>query len=333
MGLLWLIATILLLLYVFLYITGNQNAWLIGLIAVIVSQVLVVLFWNDAKFGTIPNIIALLVMIVALGQHRFQQQVQEETTKLLNQSKNHHEKIITEKDLEKLPDPVKKWIIQSGIVGKPAIYLAKITQKAELRMKPDQKNWLPAEAVQYTVTDVPGFIWSVKVQMNPFLFFVGRDKFESGKGKMLIRLNALPAIVNEKGEKLDEGTAQRFLGEMVWLPSMALNPYISWEAVDNSTAMATINYQGTSGSGTFHFNDEGDFIRFTAMRYMGNAADAKKYEWVLDVEEHQWFEGIKIPSKMTASWVLEDEIWTWLKLEIVGMQYNENGLLEKFKSQ
>lgn len=333
MGLLWLMAAMLLLLYGFLYITGNQNAWLIGLIAVVVSQVLIVLFWSDAKFGTIPNIIALLVVIVALGQHRFQQQVQEETTKLVNESKNQNEKIITEKDLEDLPVAVKKWMMQSGIIGKPAIYLAKITQKAELRMKPDQKNWLPAEAVQYTITDVPGFIWSVKVHMNPLLHFLGRDKFEDGKGEMRIRLNALFTIVDEKGERMDEGTAQRFLGEMVWFPSMALSPYISWEAVDDSTAMATMNYQGTSGSGTFHFNDEGNFIRFTAMRFMGNTEDAKRHLWTLDVEAYKSFEGIKIPSRMTASWVLEDEIWTWLKLEIVGMQYNENALLEKSISQ
>ena len=331
-GLLWLTATILLLLYGLMYITGYKIAWLIGLIAVLVSQVLIVLFWSDVKFGTIPNIIALLVVIVSLGQHRFQKQVQEETTKLVNESKNQHEKIITEKDLEDLPVAVKKWMMQSGIVGKPSIFLVKITQKAELRMKPDQKKWMQAEAVQYTSTDVPSFIWSVKVHMNPLLHFLGRDKFEDGKGEMRIRLNALFTIVDEKGERLDEGTLQRFLGEMVWFPSMALSPYISWEDADDLTATATMTYMGTTGSGTFHFDETGNFIRFTAMRFMGNAEDAKRHLWILDVEEHKSFEGITIPSRMTASWALNEETWTWLKLEIIGMQYNENALSEKIKS-
>lgn len=333
MGLLWLLSTILLLLYVLTYMAGNKNDWLIGLVAVVVSQVLIVLFWSDAKFGTIPNVIALSVVIVALGQYRFQQQVQEETIRLVNQSKKQHEKIITEKDLEDLPAVVKKWMLQSGIVGKPAIYLAKIMQKAELRMKPDQKKWMQAEAVQYTNTDVPGFIWSVKVRMNPLLHFLGRDKFENGKGELRIRLNALFDVVNEKGERMDEGTLQRYLGEMVWFPSMALSPYISWVDADDHTATATMTYLGTTGSGTFHFDEKGNFIRFTAMRFMGNTADAKRHLWTLNVGENTSFEGIKIPSRMTASWALEEEIWTWLKLEIVGMQYNENALSEKTKSQ
>lgn len=51
--------------------------------------------------------------------------------------------------------------------------------------------------------------------MNPLLFFLGRDKFEAGRGDMLIQLNALFTVVNEQGEKIDEGALQRYLGEMV----------------------------------------------------------------------------------------------------------------------
>jgi len=89
-------------------------------------------------------------------------------------------------------------------------------------------------------------------------------------------------------------------------------------------AKATITYKGTSGSGTFYFNSEGDFIKFSAMRYMGNDSDAKRHEWVLLVDEHKSFEGIKVPSKMTATWKLDSKDWTWIKLEITDIKYNEN---------
>ncbi|HON17361.1 MAG TPA: hypothetical protein PLA51_12875, partial [Spirochaetota bacterium] len=205
-----------------------------------------------------------------------------------------------------------------------------ILQEAEMKIKPEQKKWFSAKAIQYTAIDLPGFIWSVDVKMNSFVSFLGRDRFEDGKGEMLIKLNSLIKIVDERGEKLDEGTLQRYIGEMVWLPSLALSPYIKWQEVDNNSAIATMNYKGNRASGTFYFNAEGDFVKFTAMRFMGNEPLSKKYQWVLLVEDYKFFEGIKVPSKMTATWKLEKEDWTWLKLEIKDIKYNEAAIGEKF---
>jgi hypothetical protein len=109
---------------------------------------------------------------------------------------------------------------------------------------------------------------------------------------------------------------------MVWLPTLAFSPYISWEEVNDSTAIATMDYMDTKVSGTFTFNSDGDFVKFSAMRYKGNESDAKRYPWILKVQEHKSFEGIRVPSKMTATWRLENEDWTWLKLEIVDINYN-----------
>lgn len=323
MGLLWLTAAVLLLTFVILHLLHSKYAWVVGFVAVFISQILIILFWKDAKFGTLPNIIILLVSLIGYGHFNFQKLVQQETMQLLSQNSKAENRIVSEKDFEHLPNPVKNWLSHNGMVGKPYIYLGKVTQKAELKMKPEQEKWMSAAAIQYTTIDIPAFIWTVNVQMNPLLFAVGRDKFENGKGKMLIRLNSLINVVNEKGDKLDESTLQRYLGEMVWFPSLALSPYITWEEIDEKTAKATMTYKGTTGSGTFYFNSEGDFVKFSAMRYMGNDPDAKRHEWVLLVDEHQSFEGIKVPSKMTATWKLDSNDWTWLKLEIENIKYNE----------
>jgi len=109
---------------------------------------------------------------------------------------------------------------------------------------------------------------------------------------------------------------------MVWFPSLALSPHISWEQINDNAAKAVMNYKGSSGSGTFYFNPDGDFFKFSAMRFMGNGADAGKHEWVLSVNDYHTFEGIRVPSKMTATWKLEAGDWTWLKLEIEDIKYN-----------
>jgi hypothetical protein len=321
-GLWWLAAAILVVLYGILYISNNKYSWFIGFAAVIVSQILIFLFWKDAKFGTLPNIAMLIVALMAFGQYNFQQLVQLETAGILNQNKVVGDRIISENDLQQLPQPVQKWLRHSRVIGKPYIHVGKVTQQAEMKLKPDQEKWFTAIAIQYSTIEVPAFIWTVDVAMNSLLNFKGRDKFEAGKGEMLIKLNALFNIVNEKGEKLDEGSAQRYLGEMVWFPSLALSPFITWQEINETTATATLNYKDTKATGTFYFNSEGDFVKFSAMRFKGNEPEAKRYEWVLLVEDYKTFEGIKIPARMTATWKLENEDWTWLKLEILDVKYN-----------
>ncbi|HKK76164.1 MAG TPA: DUF6544 family protein [Saprospiraceae bacterium] len=323
-GLLWLISTLLFLLYAFLQFGHHKYAWLIGFMALLLSQILIILVWKDAKWGTLPNVLILLVSIVSFGSYHFQKKVEAETAHLLNQSNTVEERIVTEQDISALPDPVKKWLGASGMIGKPYIRLGKLSQEAEMKMKPDQKNWLNAKALQYSTIDKPAFIWSTRVSMNPLLFFLGRDKFEEGQGDMLIKLNALFPVVNEQGEKIDEGALQRYLGEMVWFPSLALSPYITWEPIDTASAKASMEYKGTQGSGTFYFNSEGDFVKFSAQRFMGNEQGAKRHEWVLLVDAYKTFEGIRVPAEMTATWKLEAGDWTWLKLKLVDVKYNEN---------
>lgn len=324
MGVVWLTSTFLFLTYGVLCLLNSKYAWLIGLIAVVLSQVLIILFWKDAKFGTIPNIIILAVSIVSFGYYNFQKNIQQETVQLLNKNLSTENRTLDESDLSNLPEPVKKWLRNSGVIGKPFISYGKVTQIAEMQMKPEQDNWLTATAIQYTTIDNPAFIWSVDVKMNSLLSFQGRDKFDDGKGEMLIKMNSIFNIVNERGEKLDEGSLQRYLGEMVWFPSLAMSPNIIWEQIDENKAKATMTYKGTSGSGTFYFNSNGDVAKFSALRYKGNKAEAKRYNWEMNILDYKTFVGIKVPAKMTSTWKLDDRDWTWLKMEVTDIKYNKN---------
>jgi len=326
-GIAWLISGLLFITYLILYISDKQLSWLAGMVAVILSQALIIYFWKDAKFGSIPNALILIFVIISYGQISFNRLIQKETNSLIHSVNISPDRSVSEDDLAKLPEPVKKWLHNTGMIGKSYITIGKVIQRAKMKMKPEQKKWLDASAVQYTSIDLPAFIWSVDVKMNGLMFFLGRDKFEEGKGEMLIKLNALFNVVNEHGEKLNEGTIQRYLGEMVWFPSLALSEFISWEQVNDTTVKAIMQYKETKGSGTFHFNSNGDFISFSAMRYMGNKKGSSRYEWVIRVEEFNTFEGIKVPSKMSATWKLDEGDWTWLKLEVTDIKYNENCIL------
>ena len=321
-GLFWLIAFLLFALSAVGFALG-KDFWLYFVVpALIISIFLVISTWSDAKYGMIPNVIILTVAIFSFSSCSMNKMIARETEEILNATKTSEPVIITESAIQELPAPVQRWIRSTGIIGKPAINTARVSQKALMKMKPEQQDWQTAQAEQYTTTNPPAFIWTVDMKMAPLIKIKGRDKFVAGKGEMLIKIHSLINVVNEKGTRMDEGTLQRFLGELVWFPSLALSPYISWETTDNTSAKATMTYKETTGSGTFYFNENGDFVKFVALRFMGNKPDAKRYPWVLTVEDYAVFEGIKVPSKMKATWKLEDGDWTWLDLEISSIEYN-----------
>lgn len=221
-----------------------------------------------------------------------------------------------------LPQAIQKWLIYSGVVGKEFIYNVHLIQDLQLKMKEDQKAWHAADVDQYFTIQPPAFNWKIGVQMNSIINVVGRDKFENGNGEMSIRMFSLVPIADAKNsEKVNEATLQRYLAEIVWFPSAVLSPYIKWESIDDHSAKAILNYQGTEGSGIFHFDNKGEFIMFTAMRFKDIKDDEPKL-WTVNAIKTEERNGIKIPVECEAKWKLGNEDWTWLKLKITDIEYN-----------
>ena len=325
LGIIWLIAFIIFTLTLFQFILKSELWWLTAFLAIIISQTLIIISWHDAKFGTIPNLIILIVAIIAYGNWNFNRTTSYEITNLFSRNIKVVNSHITQNDITKLPPPVQKWLSSTGIIGKDKISFVRLKQKTMMKLKPEQKDWSEGTAFQYYTIQNPAFIWEVNMKMKTFIDIVGRDSFINGKGKMLIKLFSLINVVNEDGYKIDTGALQRFLGEIVWFPSAALSPYIKWETIDSLSARATMSYQGTEGSGIFYFNKIGDFVKFSALRYMGNEENSERKEWIVTANKIQEVNGVRIPIKMEATWKLNSYSWTWLKLEIEDIQYNVPG--------
>ena len=321
-GVFWLFVTALFIISGIAYFAKFQWWSILAILAVIISTILTTLVWKDAKFAIIPNLIILVVASFSLAQLAFNKKIANEIAQIYASSAGFETSKVTAEQLAELPTPVAKWLKVSGVVGKEKTHTVWLKQKAKMKMKPEQESWNEAIAEQYFSIQEPSFVWKVNMNMSPFIKIAGRDKFVDGKGEMLIKMFSMINIVNAKGPKMDEGTLQRFLGEIVWFPSAAFCPYISWEEIDSLSAKATMEYKGTKGSGTFYFNEKGDFVKYSALRYKGNEPDAKRHEWVIDVNEHAKVNGVKIPVKMTATWKLDEGDWTWLEMEITDIKYN-----------
>jgi len=68
-GILWLIAALLLILSGVLFWMNLTAWWIPAIIGLILSQILVFAFWQDARFGTIPNVLILIFLVSGFVRH------------------------------------------------------------------------------------------------------------------------------------------------------------------------------------------------------------------------------------------------------------------------
>jgi hypothetical protein len=234
---------------------------------------------------------------------------------------NTNSMVITEKMLYDLPAPVQRWLIHCGVVGREEIQTVYLKQTGKMKLNPGQDNWIKSEAEQSFNAIKPQFAWRVRTSMFG-LPVVGRDDFVNGKGKMLIKLAGLIPVVNLSDDpRLNESTLQRYLGEIIWFPTAALSPYITWEAIDDSSARATMEYSETKGSAIFYFDENGEPARVLMSRYR-DINDKEPTDWEADIKRVERVNGIVVPVEVEASWLPEEGKFTWYSFEVHDVRYN-----------
>jgi len=108
--------------------------------------------------------------------------------------------IISEADISGLPEPVQNYFRLCGFVGRELPYNSTITwEDVEFKMSPE-KDWMPIKCLQFNSVKEPArfaYLYAPKMGIN---MFVGRDKYQQGKGNMHIKILGLFTCKKEGGK-------------------------------------------------------------------------------------------------------------------------------------
>jgi len=150
----------------------------------------------------------------------------------------------------------------------------------------------------------------------------GLDEWHDGLGRMEIRVAGLIPVVDARGPRIDEGSLLRWLGEMVWFPSAALSPSVSWTPIDDSRARATLRLGDVEGSAEFTIDAQGRFVSMEAMRYLGGGADSKRERWVVPATAWKRFDGVQIPVEGEVVWKLPLGDFSYFRWKILDVRFD-----------
>jgi hypothetical protein len=102
--LIWSLAFLCFILVAIPYLLKNNFLWFFGIIAVVRSQIRIIYFCKDAKFGTLANIIVLFAALPAYGNFVFDNSIKKEQKEKIPKSSPPDNKPVTPEDIKLLSD-------------------------------------------------------------------------------------------------------------------------------------------------------------------------------------------------------------------------------------
>lgn len=230
-------------------------------------------------------------------------------SKSLKNSTYYHEQ------LTGLPEPVQTYFRYALKNGQS--YLSQLRLKHTGQFKTGQgKDWVDIKGKQYFSAQPPGFVWIGKTKA-----FKARDAYVSNKGNLSVYLFGFLRIVNREGKTVDQAELLRWLGESVWMPTNLLpNKHIQWQAIDDNKAKVTFTWQSQPVFYIVHFNEKGQIARMETERYMN---EDRLEKWIGRVSNYQKVNGMMVPTKIEASWMLEEGEYTYARFYVTEFEFDK----------
>jgi hypothetical protein len=228
--------------------------------------------------------------------------------------------LVTEEMLAYLPDPVRRYLHYTGVVGKPFPGTIRLHQKGRMRPGPGQP-WMPLDAEEHYSVHPPGFVWAGVLRAGPLPVARARDMYAEGTGRMLVKVASLWPVVDASGAQVDRNAMTRYLSEMIWFPAAFLADNISFQAADDSSARVTLTDHGRTATGTLVFDQQGRLTDFVAERY--RTADANSPEtWSTPISGYGEYEGLRLPVRGPAIWKLPEGDFEYIEVTITDLHYD-----------
>jgi hypothetical protein len=325
MGLLWLAAALTMLTTGLLQQLGLRSWWLSGVVALLLSQTAIVSAWGDAKFGTVANVLIMVGVVYGFasqGPLSFRASYLDEVRgRLANPASP---RVVTEADLEPLPQPVRCYIQQSGAVGQPRIHHFRATWQGRIRRLASDP-WMEFTAEQTNFVEEPArfFVMNATKGGLPVDVF---HAFRDGKASMRVRLLSLVPMVNSRGSELDRAETVTLFNDLCLLAPAALaHPGIRWKAIHARSVTARFTHGAHTISAVLYFNDYCELVDFVSDDRLAASQDGSEFvkmRWSTPVRDYRSFGPRRVATRGQGRWHPAEGDYAYLEIELLDLQVN-----------
>jgi hypothetical protein len=249
----------------------------------------------------------IIASALVYGARRWQSATNDMHAKLEAARRPVSVKISNPAELTGLPAPVQRYFRAALTDGQPMIVAVNLEHIGTFNMSETDEQWRPFSSTQRVITQRPGFDWEGWIAMMPGLTVRVHDAYIAGEGMLHASLFGLVSLVDLRGTPaMAQGELMRWAAEAAWYPTALLpSQGVQWDAVDATSAKATLKDGATSLTLLFRFG-ENDLIESVRAEERGRTVlDAViPTAWEGHWSNYELHDGMRIPSAGEVAWML-----------------------------
>lgn len=252
---------------------------------------------------------AIIAVALVYGSIRWQSATKEMHTRIDASRLLIGPKRYSSNELNGLPALVQRYFRAVLKDGQPMVSAASVEHTGTFNMSETGERWKPFTSTQRVITQRPGFDWEGRLEMMPGLTVRVHDAYIAGEGILHATLFGLVSLVDIRGTpEVAQGELMRFFAEAAWYPTALLpSQGVRWEAVDNTSAKATLKDGGITLTMLFRFNEDG-LIESVRAEVRGRtvAGAVIPTPWEGRWSHYELRDGMRIPLEGEVAWMLPE---------------------------
>lgn len=251
--------------------------------------------------------VALAIAAVVYGSAwAFHQQAVSRAEELKRLSGEQDPSSITERDLERLPEEVRRYLRFAGAVGKRRISAVRYRGTGSFRSSPSGP-WQAVYREQFFTTRRPSVCGYARKKVRFLTHVAYFDSYIEGRARMIAKgLSIFPL----RDASDDDAARAMFLklitGTPVYPTVLLDGALVRWQGSDGTSVAAVFSDGGLEWPAAFFFGDDGSIARVELTRPRAPGGHAPLERWTGTYGEYGEFGGFRLPTRFESAWNLEE---------------------------
>jgi hypothetical protein len=330
LGVVWLAAAVVTVAAGALLLVRVRRWWIVGAVAVVSSQAVIVTSWADAKAGTIANVILLGAVVygwASQGPRGARAEYRRRAGGALAVPRS--AALVTETDLACLPAPVAGYVRQSGALGQPHVLTLRARFHGRIRGGP-AKPWMTFTGEQVnTYGSQPSRLFLMDAELLGLPVEV-LHAFEAGVAAMRVRALSLFTMVDASGPEMDRAETVTVFNDLCILaPAALVHAPVTWHVLDDHHVRGNYTYGANTITAELTFNDDHELVDFFSDDRTAVSTDGKTFtpqRWSTPISGYRKLGTERLGTIGEGHWHAPDGEFAYLEYNLDDITYNATDL-------
>jgi hypothetical protein len=323
-GTLWLVAAVLCVATAVSLFVWPRSWWMVGACALLVSVIVILSSWPDAKFGLLPNGVLLVGVIFGFltqGPYSLRAEYEADRERLISTTAPKHP--VIDADLSHLPPAVQRYVRLTGAVGRPHVHNFRARIHGRIRSGPDAR-WMPLAAEQYNFVAKPARLFYMTASMLA-IPVQGYHRYVGSTASMRVRAAGLVTVSTANGAEMGQSeTVTLFNDICIMAPAALIDSAVTWEDIDAHRVKAHFTNGRYVIQAELWFNESGELTNFVSDDRYQALPDGvlRRVRWSTPVHGYRSFGAARLATAGDGRWHEPGGEYAYIELTIDDVEYN-----------